>query len=121
MQKKVVLVDANRVESSQICSYLLDGDYRGVSLDSIDLLAGTLQGRDCMAVIIDIDTIQVDNRDIRNLAVAYPEVRFFGLSNEDIHPGLREAICYHMYACMKKPLDPDELLYWLRSIEEDAE
>ena len=120
MEKKVILVDADRKHGSRFCKLLEEGGYRATPLDSIPSLERSLQDEHPLAVIIDIDTIQVDNRCIRDLTVKYPGVYFFGLSSEALHPELREAICYHIYACMKKPVDPDELFYWLGSIEEDA-
>jgi hypothetical protein len=40
----------------------------------------------------------------------------FGLSKILYNPELKEAICCHLFACLKKPVDSDELLYWLKSI-----
>jgi len=119
--KRIILVDADRNHRSTICAILERGSYRATPLHSIHVLEGSLLENDCLAVVIDIDTIQVDNRYIRELTVGHPQIYFFGLSSEAFHPELKEAICYHIYACIRKPVDPDELLYWLRSIEEDAE
>ena len=44
---------------------------------------------------------------------------FDELSFDKFHPELKDAICYHIYACLNKPIDPDELLYWLKCIQED--
>jgi hypothetical protein len=32
---------------------------------------------------------------------------------------LRDSIRDHIYACLTKPIDPDELVYWLKCIRED--
>jgi hypothetical protein len=42
------------------------------------------------------------------------------MSSDRFHPELKDAICYHIYACLTKPLDYDELLYWLRCIEDNG-
>ena len=44
---------------------------------------------------------------------------FFCLSKHPFHPELQDAICYHIYACLNRPVDPDELFYFLRSINEN--
>lgn len=72
-----------------------------------------------MAVIMDIDSVAVDNRSIRNLTLAYPGVSFLCTSWDRFHPELQDAICYHIYACLNKPIDPEELLYWLKCIRDD--
>ncbi|MCK5196674.1 MAG: hypothetical protein KAQ71_22875, partial [Desulfobulbaceae bacterium] len=72
-----------------------------------------------LAIIIDIDSVAVDNRVIRELTVSYPEIYFLCTSKDRFHPELKDAICYHIYACLTKPVDPDELVYWLRSIYKD--
>jgi hypothetical protein len=41
------------------------------------------------------------------------------LSSARFHPELKESFLSHIYACLTKPIDPDELRYWLRSIQED--
>jgi len=33
-------------------------------------------------------------------------------------PG-KDAICYHIYSCINKSVDPDELFYWLKCIYQD--
>ena len=78
-----------------------------------------IQSEDYIAVIIDIDSIPVDNRTIRNLTLKYPGVRFLCTSKDKFHPELKDAICYHIYACLNKPVDPDELLFWIKSIFEE--
>jgi hypothetical protein len=65
---------------------------------------------------MDIDTVQIDNWAIRKLTVKYPKVYFLCLSSDRFHPHLKEALCNHIYACINKPVDPEELFFWLRSI-----
>ena len=79
-----------------------------------------MAGDDILAVIIDIDSVPVDNRTIRNLTVQNPEIYFFCLSERRFHPELEDAICYHIYACINKPIDPDELFFWIDSIRKEG-
>ena len=54
-----------------------------------------------------------------NVAVAYmisPNETIIALSREQFHPGLEESLRDHIYACLGKPADPDELLYVLKGI-----
>ena len=87
--------------------------------DSIKELKICLGKSDYLAVIIDIDTVSIDNRCIRELTLKYPNVYFFCLSKDKFHPELQDAICYHIYACLNKPVDPQELLFWLKCVNEE--
>ena len=88
-------------------------------MHSILNLEKSLAAGEYLAVILDIDTVAVDNRTIRELTIKYPGLIFFALSAYRFHPELKDAICYHIFACINKPVDPDELFYWLRCIYVD--
>ncbi len=68
---------------------------------------------------MDIDSIQIDNRMIRDLTIKYPDILFLCTSKDRFHPELKDAICYHIFACLNKPVDPDELFYLLKDIYEN--
>jgi hypothetical protein len=85
-------------------------------------LESFLKDKACKAVLMDIDSVPVNNRTIRELTIKHPGTYFLCTSKDRFHPELKDAICYHIYACLNKPVDPDELFYWLKSIyEEDAD
>ena len=91
-------------------------------LNSLPDLEVYLGKKDCRVVLMDIDSVPVDNRTIRELTIKHPEAHFLCTSKDRFHPDLKDAICYHIYACLNKPIDLDELFYWLKSIfEEDAD
>ena len=119
MQKRILVVDAVRKQCRQVCTLLEKRGYPATPMYSILNLEKILAGGEYLAVILDIDTVAVDNRTIRELTIKYPGVSFFALSANRFHPELKDAICYHIYACINKPVDPDELFYWLRCIYED--
>jgi len=119
MQKRIIVVDAVRKQCRQVCTLLEKRGYPATPMHSILNLGRSLAGGEYRVVILDIDTVAVDNRMIRELTIKYPGVIFFALSAYRFHPELKDAICYHIFACINKPVDPDELFYWLRCIYED--
>ena len=119
MQKRILVVDAVRKQCRQVCTLLEKRGYPATPMHSILNLGRSLAGGEYRVVILDIDTVAVDNRMIRELTIKYPGVIFFALSAYRFHPELKDAICYHIFACINKPVDPDELFYWLRCIYED--
>ena len=119
MKKDIIVLDADQKQCHQLCTLLETRQFRAKPLDSIRNLKKYLVDGDCVSILMDIDTISVDNRTIRDLAIHFPDVYFFCLSKRPFHPELHDAICYHIYACIKKPVDPDELLYWIKCIYEE--
>jgi len=86
---------------------------------SLDEMTTYLKTMSCLAVIIDIDSIPVDNRIIRKLTLEFPGAPLLCVSLDKFHPELKDAICYHIYACINKPIDTEELFYWLQCIQTD--
>ena len=119
MDKCILVLDANEGQGRVFCKLLKAGQYSAIALDSIENLEESMQANDCLAIFWDIDTVPVDNRTLKELTIKFPGVYFFCLSAQPFHPELQDAICYHIYACINRPVDPDELFYWLRSIEEN--
>jgi DNA-binding NtrC family response regulator len=119
MKKGIVVVDADQDQCRRFCSLLEKDQYFAIPIHSIQYLAANIKQSNCLAVVLDIDTISIDNRTVRELTLKFPGVYFFCLSEQPFHPELKDAICYHIYACLNKPVDPDELFYFLRSIYEN--
>jgi DNA-binding NtrC family response regulator len=119
MNQKIIILDADKKQSEELCIFFQSHFYDSIGLNSLPNLETWLNQHDCMAVLIDIDTIPVDNRMIRDLTLKYPKIIFFGMSKYKVHPELKDTICYHVYACMTRPLDTDEILYWLKCIEKE--
>ena len=119
MKKCIVVLDADHSHCGRLCKLLDENQYSIKPIHSIQHLESNIQQCNCLAVILDIDSIPVDNRRIRDLALKYPGTRFLCTSKDRFHPELKDAICYHIYACLNKPIDPDELLFWIKSIYEE--
>jgi len=119
MQKGILVVNKYKKQCRELCEMLEKERYSVSALHSIQNLEKHLEEKKFQAVIIDIDAVPVDNRTIRKLTLLFPEVYFFCLSVKPFHPELQDAICYHIYACLNKPVDEDELFYFLRSIYEN--
>lgn len=121
MKKRVVLISEKSKELNQIDAVLSKNKYRSHLIEGIENLDKALADISCNCVILDLDSIRIDNRTIRELTIQCPHICFLCISKDRFHPELKDAICYHIYACLTKPLDYDELLYWLRCIDNDNE
>ena len=119
MKKSILIIDADKDQCRGLCELLEKGQFKATPLFSTHNLEKSIEDTGCQAIFWDIDTVMADNRTLRDLTIKFPEVYFFCLSKHPFHPELKDAICYHIYACINRPVDPDELFYWLRSIEEN--
>jgi DNA-binding NtrC family response regulator len=117
MKRKVILISKKSKEQSQIDAVLSKNDYELHLIESIENLDIYLTDLSSNCVIFDLDSVNIDNRTIRELTIQYPHIYFLCLSKDRFHPELKDAICYHIFACLTKPLDYDELIYWLRCID----
>jgi DNA-binding NtrC family response regulator len=119
MKKKILVMNANIQECTNLCALLDQHHFMTVSVDAIPELEINLDGSDCTAAILDLDTIPVSNRILKALSVKHPDVPILCISTKRFHPELQNAIRHHIYACLNKPVDPDELVFWLKSICEE--
>ena len=119
MQKSILVIDADKNQCRDLCELLKKGQFNATPLYSTHKLEQRIKDTGCMAIFWDVDTVPADNRSVRELTLKFPGVYIFCLSRYPFHPELKDAICYHIYACINRPIDPDELFYWLRSIEEN--
>ena len=114
-----MVLDANKKQCRELCDLLEKGQFTAFPLFSTDNLEKSITDTGCQAIFWDIDTVTADNRTVRDLTLKFPGVYFFCISKHPFHPELKDAICYHIYACLNRPIDADELFYWLRSITEN--
>jgi len=119
MNKSILVIDANKDQCRGLCELLEKAQFKAVPLFSTRNLEKSIKETKCQTIFWDIDTVPVDNRNVRNLTIKFPAVYFFCISEHPFHPDLKDAICYHIYACINRPIDPDELFYWLRSIDQN--
>ena len=116
MSDRVIVVNANEDECQEMCNLLKGEGFNSIAVHRLEGLRDRLQETNCIVAILDIDSIHLDNRIVQELRLHFPEVYFLCTSKNRLHPELKDAISYHIYACLNKPVDPDELFYWLKSI-----
>jgi DNA-binding NtrC family response regulator len=116
MKGPIIVIDADKGSRRELCNLLEAQDYQVIPSHSLAGFPGLIQGSSCRAVILDLDTVPVNNRQLRDLKKTYPDVYVVAVSDRSFHPELKEAMAAYIYACLCKPIDPDELVYWLKSI-----
>ena len=119
MKKGLIILDADKSNSRALSDMLTSRAYPVTVTNKFSSLDELIASNQYVAVILDIDSVSVNNRTIRDLALKYPGLCFLCTSKDRFHPELKDAICYHIYACLNKPIDPDELIFWIKSIYEE--
>ncbi len=119
MRKNILVVDSNNEQCNDLCEALNRVKHQATPLSSAIKLDERIKETGCLAVILDLNTPFIDNSVIKQLTIANPGVYFLGLSENRLNPEFEESICYHIYACLNKPVDLDELLYWIKCMYEE--
>lgn len=116
MSDRVLVLNADEDECQAMSNLLRQEGFHPIAVHRLENLRDRLQKTNCIVAILDIDSIHLNNRTVQGLRLEFPEVYFLCTSKDRLHPELKDAIYYHIYACLNKPVDPDELFYWLKCI-----
>jgi DNA-binding NtrC family response regulator len=121
MDPVVLVINADKDEANSIGDLLRPAGYTPCMIDNLEGVEDAVATSNCMAVLLDLDSLKVSNRAVRRMTVKFPRVCFLCTSRSPFHPELEDAIGFHFYACIQKPIDPDELFYWLKCIHQNME
>ncbi len=115
---KVAVVDADKQNCRATCALLEKANIPVASMHTLDVLARQLREDPVEVLIVDLDTLPIDNAIFRTIKKQYPNLHIFCLSSRKHHPDLEEAMGSHICASLAKPLNSEELFYWLKAIAE---
>lgn len=115
MKHEVAVLVSQESESRALHTILSQGSYAPFDIGSLDDVQQYMRGRDRGVLIVDLDTEQVTNTALRELKRKHT-ITIIALSGKHLHPDLEESLRHHIYACLGKPVDPDELSYMLKSV-----
>jgi DNA-binding NtrC family response regulator len=100
VDEPIVVVGADKKQCKELRAILASEHYRITTLHSFVNPEENIHEGSCRAVIIDLDTVPVSNRDLRELKRKNPDIFIICLSKRKFHPELEEAISRHIYACL---------------------
>ena len=120
MTKNVLVLDADPLQSSELCALLQGHAYQTTVLDNLADIWAHLPQHKGGAIVVNLDSIPVSNRTCRDLKRRARRTSIIVLSRRTHHPELAEALREHISVCLTKPTDPEELVYWLKVVFENA-
>ena len=121
MQKEVVVLDSNKKQCKSLCALLTENEYQSTTMNSMASMDQYLGESDCRAIILNLDTVAVSNKSLKQLKIKNPLVDIIALSERQFHPELEEALREYISVCLAIPVDSDDLTYWLKTIYENNE
>jgi DNA-binding NtrC family response regulator len=121
MEKEVVVLDTDKKQCKSLCDLLTEHEYLSTAMSSYIKMDQYLGDSDCRAIILNLDNVSVTNKSLKQLKRKNPSVSIIAFSERQFHPELEEALREYISVCLAKPVDPDELTYWLKTIYENNE
>ena len=118
-KKEVIVLDADTTKSQNLVAFLKDNSYAATALNSLANIDRYMEESDCRAVVLNLDSISVTNKTLRNLKRKKPMINIIAHSKRQFHPELEEALREHISVCLVDPVDTEELGYWLKSLYEN--
>jgi DNA-binding NtrC family response regulator len=121
MKKMVIVLDTDKKQRDSLCTLLADNNYQAAPMSMLSELEQQLEQSDCQAAIVNLDNISVTNKNFKAIKHKKPAVSIITLSERQFHPELEESLREYISVCLAKPIDSDELLFWLKGIFENNE
>ncbi|MCF6246970.1 MAG: hypothetical protein L3J69_06365 [Desulfobacula sp.] len=114
---EIGILDSNTKNCNALCSLVKNLEYNAIPIHTLEKLLQYLKKNSRKAIILNIDTIGINNKVIKEISRKYQQATFLCMSETRFHPDFKEAIRNHIFACLNTPIDADELKYFLKSID----
>ena len=115
----IIIIDSDKEQSRKLCEILRTHHYTSKVLPGLSDLGPDTSHEKQRVVILNLDSVSLDNRLIRDIKKKESSLQIIAISSKSFHPELEESIRDFVYACLRQPVDPDELIYWIKSIHEN--
>jgi DNA-binding NtrC family response regulator len=112
----IILVETSKVQRTELTTLLEARGFQVMPCRTIFDVDTLCQEDNPGLVILDLDNPLINNRVLRDLKRKHSAIHLIGTSSRLFHPELKDAISNYIYACLCKPVDPDELIYLVKSI-----
>jgi len=116
MNDLVALIDRKSKGWIEVESRLEALNYRIHLVETLEELQTLTVKTGCRVVILDLDVLEIPNRFFRALKKDNPDLAILATSSRPFHPQLKEAMTHHICACFRKPIEHEEIEYWLKAV-----
>jgi len=112
----ILVLDHDEVSRQALCRWLREEHYDVVTPADVERPEVELNRGEGAVLLLDLDSVAMAPSSIHRLRRRYPRLSVIVLSSRSFHPELASAMRNDIYACLRKPLDQEELLYWLQTL-----
>ncbi len=116
MSEWILVVSSDNQSCLALVDLLRAHKYRAVGSPTLNDVESVLRKTRCRVAILDLDSIPLDNRILKQLKELHAGLHILVLSERSFHPELKDAMANHIYASLNKPVDPEELIYLVKGI-----
>lgn len=116
--ERVIIMTGDVADTTDVTAFLRETGRDVVYADAWEKIGAGLGGSDFSLVLLDLDTLPVSNVLIRGFKKKFPQIPMLAMSYQNFHPELKESLSTSVNACLSKPVDPDELEFWLGNLHE---
>ena len=116
MDGNILVIDPDEMHSQRFRRALTNLPLIAEYYDSIEDLPSQLDITKYQAIIIDLDDKMPAKATLKAWRRQNSQLSILGFSAQNFHPNLSEVIGQYLFACLKKPIEADELTFFLKSI-----
>lgn len=120
MNELIALVERNSKDWIDVESVLGALNYQIRFAQTLEEIEKLVEKTDCLAVILDLDIVEISNRFFRAMKKRDPDLTILTASSRPFHPELKEAMTHHICACFRKPIETEEIEFWLKTVKSRA-
>ncbi|MBI5845400.1 MAG: hypothetical protein HZB23_12115 [Deltaproteobacteria bacterium] len=118
MENTILILCADARETRNLQSLLKGLGAPSLAFSKKEKMAEAIGRTPCLAALIDLDSVPLRSRHIKQLVSPSPGLMILCVSRSRYHPELADAISTDIHACIAKPVNPEELRFWLKSLRE---
>lgn len=119
MKMEIAIINSSETFKQSLEEALAEPHYHVTCLSAAGL-EKHLSQKDCRIVILDLDSVPTDTLFFRHLKRSHPGLKIIVVSRQPYHPELEEAMSQHIFASISKPVDPDEIEFLLKNINDNS-
>ena len=116
----IIIIDSDKGQCQKLREILGAHHYPTGIFPSLLEVGDVIEKKSPHVVILNLDTVPINNLIIRDIKQRNRSINIIVFSGKSFHPELKEALRDHIYACLKQPLDYDELIYWVNTAYENG-
>lgn len=90
--------------------------FKAHSFESLEVASVSHEIGASFLALIDLDSVKPDCSSLKKLRKLIVYLEIIGLSTQNCHPELREAIRDNVFTSLIRPPFEDELIYWINSL-----